>query len=88
MKELECKFWITIGVLTGTPVWAEIGGAALGWWKSRLRVLKKERLEKAIEAKYELMFLHGCDSFGDDRVKSFQFFQLLQNMKNEELSKL
>lgn len=88
MKELECKFWIIIGVLTSTPIWSKIGGHTLAWWKSRLNMLKKERMEKAIEEKYKLMFLHGCDFFGDDRVKSFQFFQVIQKMKNEELSKL
>lgn len=42
----------------------------------------------AIEAKYKLMFLHGCEMFGDNRVKSFEFFAMLQKEKNKELSKL
>lgn len=84
MKKLECNFWILIGVLTGTPIWAEINGRALAWWKSRLKGLRQEE----IEAKYHMRFLLGCEMFGDDRVKSFEFFKLLQKEKNEELSKL
>lgn len=88
MKELECSFWITLGVLTGTPNWSKIGGHALGWWRSRLNTLRLEKIRKSIEAKYELMFLASCDEFGDDRVMSFELFKMLQKMKNEELSKL
>ena len=84
MKKLECRFWIFVSKITGTPEWAEMYGHAVGWWKSRLKMLIREEIEE----RYRRRFLNTHDIFGDDRSKGFDYFVMLQKEKNEELSKL
>ena len=54
----------------------------------RIRDKRREAKREAIERRYERIFLRTCDMFGDDRVRSFQWFVVLQKQKNDELRKL
>ena len=78
---IECKIWIFLGTISFLEDWMYIGGSSLAWWKSRLRVLREER----VRDKYARIFEHTVDITGDDRAIGFKYCMWLHSEMNKEL---